>query len=93
MDNTNYGVGFPFVKLIIVPCVGESWWIEMLKCKICGTEFPAVQGRHYIGRDCSISGGINQSVNGKKEETIYDCYDCPQCGSQVVAQERKIKCF
>lgn len=23
----------------------------MLKCKICGTEFPAIKERHYIARD------------------------------------------
>lgn len=25
----------------------------------------------------------------KDEEKIYDAYDCPMCGSQVIAQERK----
>ena len=28
-------------------------------------------------------------VISKDEEKIYDAYDCPMCGSQVVAQERK----
>lgn len=28
---------------------------------------------------------------GKDEEKIYDSYDCPMCGSQVIAQERKRK--
>lgn len=63
----------------------------MLKCKICGTEFPAVKDRHYIGRDCGVQGGLSQSLNGKQEEKTFDCYDCPQCGSQVIAQERKRK--
>lgn len=27
----------------------------------------------------------------KDEEKIYDSYDCPMCGSQVIAQERKRK--
>lgn len=25
----------------------------------------------------------------KDEEKIYDAYDCPMCGCQIIAQERK----
>lgn len=59
----------------------------MLKCKICGTEFPAVEERHYIARDNSRTGAV--VVISKDEEKIYDAYDCPMCGSQIIAQERK----
>lgn len=59
----------------------------MLKCKVCGTEFPAVEERHYIARDNSRTGAV--AVISKDEEKIYDSYDCPMCGSQVIAQERK----
>ena len=59
----------------------------MLKCKICGTEFPAVEERHYIARDNSRTGVV--VVISKDEEKIYDAYDCPMCGSQIIAQERK----
>ena len=59
----------------------------MLKCKICGTEFPAIEERHYIARDNSRAGAV--VVISKDEEKIYDAYDCPMCGSQVIAQERK----
>ena len=59
----------------------------MLKCKICGTEFPAVKERHYIARDNSRTGAV--VVISKDEEKIYDAYDCPMCGSQIIAQERK----
>ena len=59
----------------------------MLKCKICGTEFPAIEERHYIARDNSRTGAV--AVISKDEEKIYDSYDCPMCGSQVIAQERK----
>ena len=61
----------------------------MLKCKICGTEFPALEERHYIARDNSRTGAV--VVISKDEEKIYDSYDCPMCGSQVIAQERKRK--
>lgn len=61
----------------------------MLKCKVCGTEFPAIKERHYIARDNSRTGAV--VVISKDEEKIYDSYDCPMCGSQVIAQERKRK--
>lgn len=59
----------------------------MLKCKVCGTEFPAIEERHYIARDNTKTGAV--VVFSKDEEKIYDAYDCPMCGSQVIAQERK----
>lgn len=59
----------------------------MLKCKICGTEFPATKEIHYIARDNSRTGAM--AVFSKDEEKLYDSYDCPVCGSQVIADERK----
>ena len=59
----------------------------MLKCKICGTEFPAIKEKHYIARDNNRTGAV--VVFSKDEEKIYDAYDCPLCGSQIIAQERK----
>ncbi len=61
----------------------------MLKCKICGTEFPPVKDKHYVARENEVVGGLNQLSNGKEERKVYDCFDCPMCGCQVVAQERK----
>ena len=60
----------------------------MLKCKVCGTEFPAIEERHYIARDNSRKG-LSAALGNVPEEAIYDTYDCPMCGCQVVAQERK----
>lgn len=48
----------------------------MLECKVCGTKFNAIIERHYLARD-----------NGK--EGLYDAFDCPMCGCQVIAKERK----
>lgn len=31
----------------------------MLKCKICGTEFPPVQDKHYVARENEVVGGLN----------------------------------
>lgn len=59
-----------------------------LKCKICGTEFPALIERHYISRD-STKTGFAAAFGSSDEPTIFDTYDCPNCGCQVIAQPRK----
>ena len=60
----------------------------MLKCKICGTEFPAIKERHYVVRDNGKTG-LSAAFSSNDEEKIYDSFDCPMCGCQVVAQDRK----
>ncbi len=60
----------------------------MLKCKVCGTEFPAIKERHYIARDNGKTG-LSSAFGSNDEEKIYDSFDCPMCGCQVVTQERK----
>lgn len=62
----------------------------MLKCKICGTEFPAIKERHYIARDNGKTG-LSSAFGSNDEEKIYDSFDCPMCGCQVVVQDRKRK--
>lgn len=62
----------------------------MLKCKICGTEFQAVKANHYIGRDNGKTGLSIALVN--EEEKLFDAFDCPHCGCQLIVQERKRKC-
>lgn len=60
----------------------------MLKCKVCGTEFPAVSERHYVARDNGKTG-LSTAFGSNDEEKIYDSFDCPMCGCQVIAQDRK----
>lgn len=60
----------------------------MLKCKICGTEFPAIEERHYIARDNGKTG-LSSAFGSNDEEKIYDSFDCPICGFQLIAQGRK----
>ena len=64
------------------------WRIEMLKCKICGTEFPPVKERHYI---CWDNGKIRLATafGANNEESLFDSFDCPMCGCQIIAQDRK----
>lgn len=60
----------------------------MLKCVVCGTEFPAIEEMHYIARD-NKEIGLSVQIGSTKEEKIYDAYDCPMYGSQIIAKERK----
>lgn len=59
----------------------------MLKCKVCGCEFTPVIDKHYVARDNGESGISTcfKSVEGN----LYDTFDCPACGCQIIAQERK----
>lgn len=60
----------------------------MLKCKVCGCEFPALAEKRYTSRDNGKVGAL--SVIASEMETIwYDSFDCPQCGCQHIAKERK----
>lgn len=60
---------------------------KMIQCKICGSEFLPVVGKHYICRDNDVTG--LSTINKKDEVKMYDAFDCPICGCQVIAQERK----
>lgn len=58
-----------------------------IKCKICESEFIPTIDEHYISRDIAETG--ISTIIRKLENTIYDTFDCPICGCQVVVQERK----
>lgn len=58
-----------------------------IKCNVCGCEFPPVAERHYIARDDGKTGVV--AVFQSNEEKLYDAFDCPMCGCQVIAKERK----
>lgn len=59
----------------------------MLNCKICGSTFPAVRQNHYVSRDNGESG-LNTLFRAS-ESPLYDTFDCPMCGCQVIVQSRK----
>lgn len=66
----------------------------MIKCNICGHEFAPLLDNHYVSRDCGKSGVV--TVITDDEGKHYDTFDCPACGCQHLAQERKrtvIPCF
>lgn len=57
----------------------------MLKCKACGKEFEANLERHYVAKD---NGPVGICLSGT-EVNLYDAFDCPACGCQIIVQERK----
>lgn len=59
-----------------------------IKCNICGTEFPPIMERHYISEDTTETGVVTV-FKGTTEPKQFDTFDCPNCGCQVIVQERK----
>ena len=57
-------------------------------CKICGKDFPVKINKHGIGRDAEKKGFM-PALTGTEEGILYDVFNCPHCGCQYVAQERK----
>ena len=62
--------------------------MSQLECKVCGCKFNAIVERHYVTRDNGKTG-LSVAFGSNSEEKIYDAFDCPACGCQIIAQERK----
>lgn len=60
----------------------------MLECEICGTKFNAIVETHYVARDDGKTG-FGTCFGSNVEEGLYDAFDCPTCGCQVIAKGRK----
>ena len=50
-----------------------------MKCEVCDNEFEALKENKYIVKYTSILTG---------KEQLYDCFDCPKCGCQVIWKVR-----
>lgn len=61
----------------------------MATCKVCGRDFALMDEQSYIVRDNKSEKGLSQVISGQDEPKIYDAFDCPHCGCQYIAQERK----
>lgn len=63
---------------------------KMLKCDVCGCEFEPIIERHYIAREPGVTGAFS-TIGSHDEENLYDAFDCPKCGCQYIAKERKYR--
>lgn len=63
--------------------------LNRLKCDVCGYEFVPSRKERYSVKENRIQGGLASAIQGSSEEPkVYDCFDCPACGCQMVAKER-----
>lgn len=51
-----------------------------IKCKVCGFEFEVKAENRYTGVE--VMHGTLKDI-----KTYYNCFDCPECGCQYVAQK------
>lgn len=62
--------------------------MNKVKCKVCDFGFIPESDKHYVSRDCGKTGVVSVFQSNDEEE-LYDTFDCPQCGCQIVVQKRK----
>lgn len=59
-----------------------------IECKVCGCEFNPIIERHYISRSEGKTG-IVAAFSENSETKLFDTFDCPQCGCQIIAKQRQ----
>ena len=62
--------------------------MNKIKCTVCGLEIIPEIKNHYISRN-TIKTGLCTVLGEDKEPELFDTFDCPQCGSQIVVKGRK----
>ena len=50
-----------------------------MKCNVCGHEFTPKKENRYVSTEKAVMFSPTK---------YYDCFDCPVCGCQIVAQQR-----
>ena len=60
---------------------------EMLKCKVCGIKLRPTTWRKYTVVDNKTTGVV-AAIVGTENPIIYDAFDCPNCGCQIIVNER-----
>lgn len=63
--------------------------INKIRCNVCGKEFIPQAKERYTSKENMTSGGLSEAISGKsKGPDLFDCFDCPQCGCQMVVNRR-----
>lgn len=65
---------------------------KIVACAVCGAKLELNKRYHYIALDDGATGLVT-AFTKEQEEPIYDAFDCPVCGCQYIAQERKRTLF
>lgn len=65
---------------------------KIVTCAVCGAKLELNKMYHYIVRDDGYTGAVTVFTK-EQEEPMYDAFDCPVCGCQYIAQERKRTLF
>lgn len=65
---------------------------KIVVCAVCGAKLELNKLYHYIARDDGFTGAVTVFTK-EQEEPMYDAFDCPVCGCQYIAQERKRTLF
>ena len=64
---------------------GQKVRCRMLKCKVCGKKFiPRKDKKYEIKRRSE-----NMMMDMFNRPVIYECFDCPRCGCQLVVNVRE----
>ncbi len=53
-----------------------------LRCEVCNKYFKPTKDLHYVAKTHTMM------FMAPDVETFHDAYDCPRCGSQIIAKER-----
>ena len=53
-----------------------------LHCEVCNNRFKPTKDLHYIAKSHTTMFMVPDV------ETFHDAYDCPRCGSQILAKDR-----
>ena len=53
-----------------------------LHCEVCNKYFKPTKDLHYVVKSRTMM------FMGPDVDTFHDAYDCPRCGSQIIAKER-----
>lgn len=65
--------------------------MDKIKCLVCGNEFIPTKEGHYVCRDDVTQGGIGTAMVWNKESTLWDCWDCPVCGAQLIRGKQRFR--
>ena len=63
-------------------------WREFMKCIVCGNDVILDLEHHKVVRD-NTTVGLASNFGSKEEPQLYDAFDCPTCGCQIIIGERK----